>query len=77
MKKYIQISAGIGMILSSEEILSKNSPAHYNQCEFDENCSYRQICNLPEYKQTTGLQIRLNDNGPFEGDPKSFRVPIT
>ena len=51
------------MILSSEEILSKNSPAHYNQCEFDEICSYRQICNLPEYKQTTGLQIRLNDKG--------------
>ena len=25
--------------------------------------SYRQICNLPEYKQTTGLQIRLYDNG--------------
>ena len=23
--------------------------------------TYRQICNLPEYKQTTGLQIRLND----------------
>ena len=21
---------------------------------------YRQICNLPEYKQTTGLQIRQN-----------------
>ena len=24
--------------------------------------SYWQICNLPEYKQTTGLQIRLDDN---------------
>ena len=24
---------------------------------------YRQICNLPEYKQTTGLQIRLDDKG--------------
>ena len=23
--------------------------------------SYRQICNLPEYQKTTGLQIRLND----------------
>ena len=23
--------------------------------------SYRQICNLPEYKKTTGLQIRLFD----------------
>ena len=22
---------------------------------------YRQICNLPEYKQTTGLPIQLND----------------
>ena len=30
-KKYIQISAGIGMILSSEEILSKNSPDHYDR----------------------------------------------
>ena len=27
--------------------------------------SYRQICNLPEYHESTGLQIRLNDKFPI------------
>ena len=36
--------------------------------------SYRQICNLPEYQKTTGLQIRLdgkglNDNGLLKYRP--------